>query len=78
MRDAREFAQLIPNARSVVYDDTGHLAMLERPARFNALVDEFLAEPRQRVTAPSEALETSLAYFWIATPTCSSARAGGS
>jgi len=33
-----------PNARKVILDRTGHLPMLERPARFNALLDEFLAE----------------------------------
>jgi pimeloyl-ACP methyl ester carboxylesterase len=33
-----------PNARKVIFDRTGHLPMLERPARFNALLDEFLAE----------------------------------
>jgi pimeloyl-ACP methyl ester carboxylesterase len=42
--DAYEFGRLIPQARVVVWPDTGHVAMLERPAAFNALVDEFLAE----------------------------------
>jgi pimeloyl-ACP methyl ester carboxylesterase len=44
VRDAAEFERLIPNARKVVYEDTGHMAMLERPAAFNALLGEFLAE----------------------------------
>ena len=35
-RDADEFARLIPNSRKVVWPDTGHVAMLERPAAFNA------------------------------------------
>ncbi len=44
--DAYEFERLIgPNARAVVFDDTGHLAMLERPTRFNRLLAEFIAEP---------------------------------
>ncbi|MGI8579045.1 MAG: alpha/beta fold hydrolase [Solirubrobacteraceae bacterium] len=43
VRDADEFEKLIPNSRKVIWDDTGHVAMLERPAKFNALVDEFLA-----------------------------------
>ena len=43
VRDADEFERAIPNARKVIFSDTGHLAMLERPARFNAVVDEFLA-----------------------------------
>jgi pimeloyl-ACP methyl ester carboxylesterase len=44
VRDAYEFGRLIPHARVVVWPDTGHVAMLERPGAFNALVDEFLAE----------------------------------
>jgi pimeloyl-ACP methyl ester carboxylesterase len=42
VRDAWEFGELIPNATVVVYEDTGHVAMLERPAAFNALVERFL------------------------------------
>ena len=41
-RDAEVFAELIPDSRVVVYKDTGHLAMLERPGAFNALLAEFL------------------------------------
>jgi pimeloyl-ACP methyl ester carboxylesterase len=44
VRDATEFADLIPGARKVVWPETGHMAMLERPAAFNALVDAFVAE----------------------------------
>jgi pimeloyl-ACP methyl ester carboxylesterase len=44
VRDAWEFGRLIPNSRVVVYEDTGHVAMLERPAAFNALLEEFLEE----------------------------------
>jgi pimeloyl-ACP methyl ester carboxylesterase len=41
---AHEYERLIgENARKVIWDKTGHLPMLERPARFNALLDEFLA-----------------------------------
>jgi pimeloyl-ACP methyl ester carboxylesterase len=51
-RDADDFARLIPNARKVVWPETGHVAMLERPAAFNALVEAFLAEePGERVGA---------------------------
>jgi pimeloyl-ACP methyl ester carboxylesterase len=42
--DADVFEELIPDSRKVVYEDTGHVAMLERPAAFNALLKEFLAE----------------------------------
>jgi pimeloyl-ACP methyl ester carboxylesterase len=48
--DAEEFARLIPGSRHVVWPDTGHMAMLERPAAFNALVDAFAAEgPGDRI-----------------------------
>lgn len=43
-RDADVFEQLIPNARKVIYPDTGHTAMLERPAAFNAELRAFLHE----------------------------------
>jgi pimeloyl-ACP methyl ester carboxylesterase len=42
VRDAAVFEQLIPDARAVIYPDTGHLTMLEQPARFNADVLRFL------------------------------------
>ena len=44
VRDAWEFGRLIPDARVVVYADTGHVSMFERPDAFNALVAEFLEE----------------------------------
>jgi pimeloyl-ACP methyl ester carboxylesterase len=43
--DADEFERLIPNARKVIFDDTGHVPMLERPESFNDLVVDFFAEP---------------------------------
>ena len=44
VRDADEFERLIPDARKIVYPDTGHVAMMERPAAFNALLQDFLQE----------------------------------
>lgn len=44
VRDAFAFEQLIGAARRIVYPDTGHLPMLERPARFNADLRAFLGE----------------------------------
>lgn len=44
VRDADVFAQLIPNSRKVVFADTGHVSMLERPNEFNALLSDFLAQ----------------------------------
>jgi pimeloyl-ACP methyl ester carboxylesterase len=47
VRDADRFVKTIgPNSRKLVYKDTGHVAMFERPARFNADVEAFLAEDR--------------------------------
>jgi pimeloyl-ACP methyl ester carboxylesterase len=42
--DASVFGELIPNSRKVIFEGTGHLAMLERPAAFNELLSEFIAE----------------------------------
>jgi pimeloyl-ACP methyl ester carboxylesterase len=42
-RDADVFAEMIPGSRRVVFGDTGHLPMLERPAAFNALLEDFLS-----------------------------------
>ena len=80
--DAEVFQRLIPGSRKVIFDDTGHMAMLERPAAFNVLLRDFLPSSARRagalpLVAPSEAPPTSLAYFRIATSTCSSARAPG-
>jgi pimeloyl-ACP methyl ester carboxylesterase len=44
LRDADEFEKLIPNARKIVWEDTGHVPMIERPAAFNAELETFLAE----------------------------------
>jgi pimeloyl-ACP methyl ester carboxylesterase len=43
-KDANLYEQLIPNSRKVIFRDTGHMAMIERPMEFNALLEEFLAE----------------------------------
>ena len=59
-RDAQRFARLIPDVRVEVWPDTGHVAMLERPARFNALLEAFLRErPGDRpAPAPTAAAAT--------------------
>jgi pimeloyl-ACP methyl ester carboxylesterase len=42
--DAAEFERLIgSNAHAVIFEDTGHLSMVERPSRFNALLADFIA-----------------------------------
>jgi pimeloyl-ACP methyl ester carboxylesterase len=45
--DAEGFEHLIgENAHSVIFEDTGHLPMLERPTRFNDLLRSFLTGER--------------------------------
>ena len=46
--DATEFEWLIPDSRKLIYADTGHMAMLERPGRFNADLEAFVAENARR------------------------------
>jgi pimeloyl-ACP methyl ester carboxylesterase len=60
-RDADEYARVIPDARRVVFEDTGHSPMMERPQTFNDCVVEFLgAEAAERPTeAELEAARTS-------------------
>jgi pimeloyl-ACP methyl ester carboxylesterase len=41
-RDADVFEELIPDARKVIYEDTGHVPQLERPERLNRDVEAFL------------------------------------
>ena len=42
VEDADEFERLIPNSKKVVLEDTGHVAMAERPKAFNDLLLDFL------------------------------------
>jgi pimeloyl-ACP methyl ester carboxylesterase len=42
--DAVAYGQRLRNSRTVIFDDTGHLPQLERPVRFNRLLETFLAE----------------------------------
>jgi pimeloyl-ACP methyl ester carboxylesterase len=39
---ALSYNRRIPNSRLEIFEHTGHVPQLERPARFNALLDEFL------------------------------------
>jgi pimeloyl-ACP methyl ester carboxylesterase len=48
VRDAEVFERLIgPNTRAVIFEDTGHVPMLERPSRFNELLEGFIAGERE-------------------------------
>jgi len=44
VKDADIFEELIPDSRKIIYQDTGHVSMMERPARFNSDVKAFLDE----------------------------------
>ena len=44
VRDADEFERLIPDARKVILEDTGHAPMLERPETFNRWLVSFVSE----------------------------------
>jgi pimeloyl-ACP methyl ester carboxylesterase len=46
VRDSERLEELIPGARREVFGRTGHVAMLERPERFNRLLRDFLAEDK--------------------------------
>jgi pimeloyl-ACP methyl ester carboxylesterase len=40
---ALSYNRRIPHSRLEIFEDTGHVPQLERPARFNAVLEEFLA-----------------------------------
>jgi pimeloyl-ACP methyl ester carboxylesterase len=42
--DAAEWGKRLRNSRTVIMDQTGHVPQLERPVRFNRLLEAFLAE----------------------------------
>jgi pimeloyl-ACP methyl ester carboxylesterase len=44
VKHAHETSRLIPNSETVIFERTGHEAMIERPARFNRVLREFIAE----------------------------------
>jgi pimeloyl-ACP methyl ester carboxylesterase len=43
-QDAIDYGRHLHNSRTVIFDDTGHLPQLERPARFNRILETFLVE----------------------------------
>ena len=56
VKDAERLEDLIPDSRREVFERTGHVAMLERPERFNRLLREFLAEEREQQLLRDSAL----------------------
>lgn len=45
IEDAHLFEKAIPGARLEIIPDASHLSMLERPAQFNRIVEQFLDQP---------------------------------
>jgi pimeloyl-ACP methyl ester carboxylesterase len=43
-QDAVDYGHHLRNSRTVIFDDTGHVPQLERPVRFNRILETFLAE----------------------------------
>lgn len=68
VEDADEFVSMIPGARRILFKDTGHVPMAERPPTFNQVLEEFLhyevdegeveGEVEARETADSAPAET--------------------
>ncbi len=54
VKDASVFEELIPDSRKIIYTDTGHVSMMERPARFNSDVKDFLDEAAGEQQATGE------------------------
>jgi pimeloyl-ACP methyl ester carboxylesterase len=52
-KDALEYGRLLHNSRTVIFDETGHVPMAERPVRFNRLLEEFLADPERGPGVPA-------------------------
>ena len=52
--DAGEFERLIPNARKLIFKDTGHMAMIERPQTFNDDLVSFLGEDASPAAGEAE------------------------
>ncbi|HEY0633667.1 MAG TPA: alpha/beta hydrolase [Thermoleophilaceae bacterium] len=52
--DADEYERLIPQSRKLIFRDTGHMAMIERPQTFNDCLMEFLAEEPEPASSEAE------------------------
>ncbi|MDQ4072065.1 MAG: alpha/beta fold hydrolase [Actinomycetota bacterium] len=51
--DAEEFERRIPDARKVVFDETGHMPMLEQPGEFNDCLMSFVNEKATGAPTPT-------------------------
>ena len=48
---AEKFHELLPNSRLIFIDKCGHAPMMEHPAEFNKILEDFLAEHSAKVVA---------------------------
>ena len=61
LRDAEEFQREIPNSRKVVFNDTGHVGMIERPRAFNDCLEQFLGEQAGELMSEAQVEESAYA-----------------
>ena len=54
VRDSERLQELIPEARREVFERTGHVAMLERPERFNRLLRDVPVRTLNQPSAGSD------------------------
>ena len=59
VKGAGMYEELIPDARKLIYRDTGHVPMIERAQRFNADLEEFLAQVEDRRTSAAAAVPSA-------------------
>ncbi len=52
LQPSRELAEIIPNARLAIVPDAGHVVNLAQPARFNAILSDFLRDSAQGTRGP--------------------------
>jgi pimeloyl-ACP methyl ester carboxylesterase len=52
LQPSRELAEVIPNARLAIVPDAGHVVNLAQPARFNAILSDFLRDSAQGTRGP--------------------------
>jgi pimeloyl-ACP methyl ester carboxylesterase len=60
-RDADEYERVIPRSRKVVFEDTGHSPMMERPQKFNDVLVEWLSEEDDERPTESDLEESKAA-----------------
>ena len=60
-KDSKEFERLIPDTRTLMLEDTGHVPMLERPGTFNGALREFIGAGEDESQGETDAAAAELA-----------------